>query len=203
MAKYDSVNGQWPEGTDCGRGIKPSPQEAMAGAKRLYRVAMKRPFRGKVKLTSGRRDTRIRRHVLYVNPDWRGGGWHEIVHSISHHASYHHFRENHGPRHAFIERELTRYVVEHGWLEGKLKREPKAKPDLDIRALRRDRIIARIKKWEARRKRADTALKKLRRQRAYYDRMTAPPKGGAVSFGATGMDSNLRPAAHNAAALPG
>jgi len=170
MAKYDSVNGQWPEGTACGTAIKPTPQEAMAGAKRLYRKAMGRPFRGKVKLTSGRRDTAIRRGVLYVNPDWRGGGWHEIVHSISHHASYRLYREAHGPRHAFIERELISYVVKSGWLEGKLRRPEQPKAEIDIKTVRHHRILARIEAWERKKKRAESALKKLERQRRYYER---------------------------------
>lgn len=176
---YESVNGQWPEGTNEGRSIKPSPQEAIAGAKRLYRIAFGRPFRGKMKLTSGRRYTYIRSGIFYVNPDQRywtgqGGGWHEIVHGISHYASARLFpkAKGHGPQHAFLERQLIAEVVKRGWLDGKLKRPEKPKPVVDRNELELARIIARAKRWEARRKRAETALKKLARRRRYYERAT-------------------------------
>ena len=170
--KYAGVNGRWPEGTNSGRDIKLSPQEAVTAAKRLYRKAFGRPFRGKVKLTSGRRYTWIRNGVLYVNPNqgWRGGGLHEIVHMISHLASYRLHRENHGMRHAFIERTLIDYAISNGFHEGKLKRERKPKAPVDLKTMRRQRIEDRLEAWKSKRKRADTAIRKLTRQLKYYDR---------------------------------
>ena len=180
MAKYQSVNGRWPEGTNDGRDLKPTPQEAVAGAKRLYRIAMGRPWKGPVKLTSGNRYTYPRSGVLYVNPDWRNGGWHEIVHLISHYAAYRLHKEAHGPRHAFIERELITAVVSKGWLEGKLVRKarpPKAKPDAaDARLQRlRERLVG----WQRRHKRAATAIRKLEKQVRYYEKKRVPPGGRA------------------------
>lgn len=173
MAKYQSVNGKWPEGTNDGRDLIPTDKEAISGAKRLYRKAMGRPFRGKVKLTSGNRYTYVRGGILYVNPNeknWTGknGGWHEIVHGLSHHAARRLWNEAHGPRHAFIERELIDYVVSHGFLDGKLKRE--SKPKLPVKEARYTSILTRIKKWETKLKRADTALRKLRRAKARYEK---------------------------------
>jgi hypothetical protein len=111
--RYHSVNGAWPEGTNDGRDLKPTPQEAISAAKRLYRLAMKRPFRGKVELTSGNRQTWMRCGVLYVNPDeqdrWRGGGgWHELVHSMSHLCArkLHPNAKPHDPQHVFLEKEM-------------------------------------------------------------------------------------------------
>lgn len=43
-----------------------------------------------------------------------------------------------------------------------------AKPKPAIREVRAARVAERIKAWEAKRKRADTALRKLRRQARYY-----------------------------------
>jgi len=185
MAKYGSVNGQWPDGTNDGRDIIPTLEEAMSGAKRLYRVAMGKPFRGTMKATSGRRHTWIRRHVFYVNPNekrWAGssinGGWHEIVHSISHMAARRLYREGHGPRHAWIEKQLIAHVVRSGWLDGKLKREPREAKLVDPKAEKLVGIEARIKRWQAKQKRAQTALRKLERQLKYYERraqtQTAP-----------------------------
>lgn len=167
MAKqnYISVNGKWPEGTNDGRDIIPTEQEAISACKRLYRRAMGKPFIGKFKITSGRRYTWIRNGVFYVNPNqksWAGnGGWHEIVHMISHIASSRRYNENHGSRHASIERDLIQYVVEQGWLDGKLK--TKAAPKPDKKTAKLDSVASRIKKWESKLKRAETALRKLRR----------------------------------------
>src|SRR4051812_46509336 len=151
MAKYQSVNGKWPESTREGRDLVPTEQEAITGAKRLYRKAMGKAFKGKVKATSGRRYTWIRSGVMYVKPNMDGkGGWHEIVHGLSHYAARRLWGEAHGARHAFIERELVEYVMTHGFLEGKLKRETKPKPP--VKELRYTSIITRIKKWETKQK---------------------------------------------------
>lgn len=45
-AKYRAVNSKWPEGTRDGRDLKPTPQESVTAARRLYRYIMKRPFTG-------------------------------------------------------------------------------------------------------------------------------------------------------------
>ena len=174
---YERVNGAWPEGTNDGRDLKPTPQEALAGAKRLYRKAFGRPYKGKFILATGNRRTWYGsdRMTIRVNPDeqnkWRGGGgWHEIVHSISHMAANRLYGEAHGPRHAFLERELIDYVVSSGWLEGKLKRPVKPKPDIDPKEQRRKQILSKIDRWERKKARAERALRKLARQRAYYER---------------------------------
>jgi hypothetical protein len=171
-AKYAHVNDQWPD-------TIPSldPQEALAAAKRLYRVATGRAFQGKWALTSGRRYTWPRRGVYYVNPGGHHfGGWRDLVHDISHRAHWvlHRHAKDYKPhdhRHHFLERELVAHVLKAGWLDGRLKRPAKTKPD--AKRLRAARIAARLKAWEAKRKRAETALRKLRRQAAYYERQLA------------------------------
>jgi hypothetical protein len=170
---YENVNGQWPEGTDFGRSLKPTPEEATRAARRLYRFAMKRPWTGKVVVTSGRRHTWIRRGVLYVNPDERGGGWHEVVHSMSHLCAFrlHPGAAGHGYQHAFVEKEMIAHVVRSGWLNGKLR--SKAKPAPDPRDVKRERMAARLKAWEAKARRADRAVTKLRRALARMDRRDA------------------------------
>jgi hypothetical protein len=175
VAKYESVNGAWPAGTRDGRDLKPTPQEAIAGFRRLFRKAFGRPYRGKLILTSGSRRTWYgsKPRTIRVNPDERGGGWHEIVHSVSHMASRELYREGHGPRHAFIERELIKLVVDGGWLEGKLRRDPKPAAEINPVQTRRNATLASIARWTTKAKRADTALRKLRRRLRYYDRKLA------------------------------
>ena len=166
---YSFINKLWPN-----RCPVPTPQEALRGAKRLYRVAMGRPWRGDVKLTSGNRHTWIRRGVLYVNPDKRFGyrGWRDIVHSISHYA---HMRKHpsagpHDVRQAYLERDLANYVISHGWLEGHLKpKAPKEKPPRDIVRERYDRMLARCEAWSKKARRAEQALKKAKREISAYE----------------------------------
>lgn len=160
--KYQTVNSKWPEGTNDGYDLKPTPQEAIAAARHLYRLAMGYRFKGRIKLTSGRRYTDVRCGTLYVNPNYRNGGWHELVHLLSHHCAWRLYREGHGPRHAFIEREMINKVVTSGWLDGKLQRKPReVKPKPERKTVERERTAAALKRWTTKRKRAETAIRKL------------------------------------------
>jgi hypothetical protein len=180
MTTYREVNAAWPDPCPI-----PTPQEAIRGVKRLirrvHRIAiddgaapnyLRLPKR-RFKITSGRRITWPRKGVWYVNPNERRGGgqggWAEIVHSVSHWAQRHYWpRENpHGPRHVWIEKELTDYAVKN-LVGGQLKRPEKAKADpVEMRSAR---VGAAIKRWEAKKRRAETALRKLRKQERYYGR---------------------------------
>lgn len=150
-----------------------SEAEAISATKRLWRVATGRrcPFK-KFTFSTGNRHSSI----------WRGrinleNGWHGLVHSLSH-SVYHQSPEgrraegrHHEAGHAYLERRLVEYVVSHGWLDGKLKRPEKPKPVVqDVRRWRVDKLIA---KWEGRRRRAENALKKLKRKQKYYQRQAA------------------------------
>jgi hypothetical protein len=183
---YRNVNEAWPEPTP-----KPSPQEALAGARKLVRLCYKlaaedkgwpkRPprhyLKRRFKLTSGRRYNGPRSGVFYVNPTGHHfGGWRDIVHDISHWSIRLHWSENgnHTPRHAWLERTLAEHVVSSGWLEGKLIRASKqTAPPPDRKAVKQQRIEAKIARWQSKKRRAENALKKLARQRAYYDRQGA------------------------------
>src|SRR5579863_3816040 len=166
LPKYHSVNSKWPPGTNDGRDIKPTAQEAVSAAKRLYRFMLKKPFRGKIVVTSGNRYSYIRSGVMYVNPDWKnawassGGGWHELVHMLSHDFAHRLFpnAKGHGSQHASVEREMIEHVVRSGWLDGKLKRKERPAPTADdLREAKAAGIAAKIKRWETKRKRAETA----------------------------------------------
>jgi hypothetical protein len=168
--KYHHVNSLWPDTVP-----ELDGQEAIAAAKRLYRLGIGHAYKGKWKLTSGQRYTWQRSHVFYVNPKYTGrgavNGWHDLVHFMSHycHWKLHPGWKPHGPEHHAIERRMVEYVIANGWLDGKLKSKAKT-ATADVKAVRHARVLARIKTWQAKRKRADTALKKLERQRRYYER---------------------------------
>lgn len=165
--------------------------EAKAAVRALCRVAGV-PLKPAIKMkeTSGNRYTWVRSMVYYINP---GNGWWHLVHDVSHrcHRRLHRGARPHDPKEAYLERRLIEHVVASGWLDGKLKRPVRQKPKADVKAVRHARVLARIKKWEAKRKRAETALKTLRRQKSYYE------KNGAPS-----MDSNPHPSQYKSAALP-
>lgn len=168
--KYASVNGEWPS-------VVPpiTGPEAITAVKRLWRLTMKRPWRKKIKLTSGnRRGVRILGGVLRINPS---AGWHDIVHSLSHRCHYqlHPTHKAHDGRgtHAFIERQMIAHVVKSGWLDGKLKRPERQKPTVDSASVKFARITSRIAIWESKRKRAERALRKLRLSQRYYERKLA------------------------------
>jgi hypothetical protein len=164
--KYHAVNEQWPE-------IMPvlTGEEAISAAKRLYRFAMKRAWKGKWALTSGRRYTWPRRGTFYVNPDRKNwseasAGWQDLVHMMSHycHRQLHPKRRPHDYRHHALEKEMVAYVMEHDWLSGKLKAPVKARPDPV--ATKAAGLEARAARWAAKLRRAETALRKITRQRA-------------------------------------
>lgn len=186
-ANYANVNAAWPDHAPV-----PSAQEAIAGARRLVRLALTlgppgtppKKFRGRFEPTSGNRYTWPRRGVFYVNPDCNGrdfGGWKGIVHGISHWAGRRLYAgaKPHDHRVAYIERVLTEHVVTNGWLEGKLRSEPKAKPPRDLKRERYERTLAAIKRWDSKRRRAETALRKLESRRRRYA-LTEPALASSV-----------------------
>lgn len=163
---YEHVNGEWP----CASNDLPALtfKEGVTATKRLYRLAMKRRCKWKFVQTSGRRYGGMdRSFTWFINPE---RGWWILVHNLSHHLSYrlHPGKKPHSSQHAFLERTLIRHVVTSGWLDGKLKRPEPVKVPKDVRAMRAARVAAGIKRWAAKKRRAETALRKLNRQARYY-----------------------------------
>lgn len=154
--RYKIVNGAWPANVPPLTG-----EEALRAIKVLWRVGSGRPFKNfrKLKLTSGRRETHFYREGWIINPN---RGWQDLVHSISHRID-----GTHGTRHAGLERSLIEYVVGHGWLDGKLKpKEQPAKPVPtadEIKAKKIAHLEAKMKRWTTKARRADTAMRKLKR----------------------------------------
>jgi hypothetical protein len=100
-------------------------------------------------------------------------GWGRLVHDASH-KIFQHRHPNARPHdggHAALEREMAQYVVARGWLE------PKAKParpsTIERRTARLARTEAALIRWESKRKRAETAIKKLTARRRALTRALA------------------------------
>lgn len=168
---YEIVNRAWPD-------VVPplTEQEAISAARRLYRWGAKRAWKGKVVIKK-MRGRSIDFGTLEMRVDPRRG-WHGIVHSMSHRIHFwkNRHRRDYGPhdwRHEALELALIRHVVSKGWLEGRLRREPKPKPEVDPTQVARERTLASISRWSTKAKRAENALRKLRRRLRYYDRKLA------------------------------
>jgi hypothetical protein len=158
--RYKGVNAVWPDT------LPPlTAQEAVSAAKRLYRAGRGKAFKGPFKVTSGRRYTTVNRKGEFLVNASRG--WHDLVHDISHLVHYRMYPNlaPHHPRHMELERKLAEMAIK--WLDGSLRRE---KPKSDPREVRHQRVLLRIKAWESKLKRAENALKKLYKTRAYYEK---------------------------------
>lgn len=155
---YERVNAAWPAQMP-----ELTAEEAIRAGRKLYRFALKRTFKGPVRVTSGNRYTWVRRGQMIVNPDQ---GWKGLVHLLSHYC------ENgpHGGAHARMELRMIREVLRRGWLNGALKRPNKPPIVRDLRVERYARVLNRITTWEGKRLRAERALKRLVQQRRYYER---------------------------------
>lgn len=163
---YRRVNAAWPA-------VVPplTDDEAIRAGRKLFRFAKGYTFRGDVVVTSGRRYTWVRNGTMYVNPSH---GWRDLVHFLSHYC----VPGKHGAEHARAELRMIKQVIRRGWLDGRLKTAPKPEPPPpslnEARVEKMQRIEQRIARWESKRKRAETALKKLRKSRRYYERLVAP-----------------------------
>lgn len=168
---YEQVNDQWPDDIDS-RAM--TEAEAIGAAKRLWRFAMKRPYRGRFVITSGNRYSGPGWHsaTFRVNPKGHHfGPWRDLVHDLSHNCAWrlHPGAPPHGTQHHFLEKEMVSYVIRSGWLDGKLRSRAKERPPVDKLA----RVLARVASWEAKKLRAERALRKLRRTVAYYEKKRA------------------------------
>lgn len=161
---YRAVNAAWGDPHDApGR---PTSEEALRAAKRLYRKWLGHAWPGKWALTSGNRYTWARGNVFRVNPN----SWSNLVHFMSHycHRRLHPGESPHAATHAALEADMIEYVRQQGWLDGKLR--PAPREARDPSQVRYESCCQRIARWERKEKRAVNALKKLRRQRAYYEK---------------------------------
>ena len=165
---YGKVNRQFP---------KELPYITKEEAFKAYKLLMSKFGKKKVrnlsntkwitkKLIAGR--TRPRRCwiALSGNPSLLSKGWRRLVHDVSHRIYYFQYpndRGNHSLKQAEIELELGQYVMDQGWLEGKLK--PKAKPIITKEekvAKKISNLQKLLSRWETKQKTAHTYIKKYK-----------------------------------------
>jgi hypothetical protein len=179
---YEPVNAAW-QAADV---IAPMTRaEAERSARRLFRFATGETFRGTVRVTSGNRYSYLvswrfpdgirHSYTMQVNPSC---GWRQHVHTLSH--SFYPFcrwrnsDKPHSRSHARLELRMAKEVIRRGWLAGTLRDAPKAASTVDDkRAAKRAKLEARVVAWERKAKRAETALRKLRKALRAMDRADA------------------------------
>lgn len=161
--KYDEINAAW-------RAAPNTPitrLEAERAARRLFRRFGKVED-GSPRMTGPATFERVRACWVSVKGNRIDKGWPRLVHDVSHDIweKRHPSMKPHGPAHAALELEITRYVLEAGWLQGKLRPRPPARPDsIGRQAIRMGRTMAGIRRWQTKLKRAQTALRKLEARR--------------------------------------
>ena len=124
----------------------------------------------KFKETSGNRNTWVRYGVWYINSEYNS--WSTIIHKASHFIEYrkHRVGRPHTLQQFRIEKECVEYAYKHKWHMGVLKKETKPKVIVDKDVLMIKRLNKNISSWETKVKRAETYMKKYRKQLKYYQK---------------------------------
>lgn len=152
-------------------------KDAINAFRRLYRWGVGNVYESKIEITSGnRRATRFDWDargvmVFHLNPS---KGWREFIHDLSHDLDYIVNGEGgHSKFHARLERNMIAQVIKRGWLEPKPEAPLKVVPINNTESKRKlalERIEARIVSWDRKLRRAENALKKLAKQKRYYEK---------------------------------
>lgn len=164
---YGQVNRMWPDNLPY-----LESDEALRAYKRLVNKFGKKetmhPTLGwrKRKLHPGRKKPRKCWVCLSGDSNSLRRGWRRLVHDISHSIYDWRFpksKRHHDIAQARIEREMAQYVIDSGWLDGKLKSKLKAKLNKDEKQIAKvNNYIKLIKSWETKEQRAKTYIRKYK-----------------------------------------
>jgi hypothetical protein len=163
-AEYERiVESIWKEGSTKEQRRNVHPNLAMNYIRAFWKQEVGTKFRWKIRIGTGNRRTWLHRGVFTVNPEQ---GWHDINHDMSHFIERRKTGGAHTDQHIRLERNGAALIVRRF-----LRDEPYVEPkkEVDHVAKRAASVDARIKKWETKLRRATTALKKLKKQKKYYD----------------------------------
>lgn len=171
---YTAVNEAWPASLPA-----ITREEARRAARKLMRHFAKRESRW------------LRPIWISARPLSNGTarGWWRLVHDVSHRVFYltnNRVARGHGGWHAELEFKMVRYVLEHGWLDGRLRSPEPTPPTLDERRARKlahaERMLAQ---WERRQKIAETRVRFWKRLVRRRDRewVRAQPEAATTNGG--------------------
>lgn len=131
----------------------------------MYKKATGRKLKVKIRFGTGNRYTWIRRGVLTINPS---SGWKEINHDFTHCIERRTTGDAHSDTHLELERHGAELIRKRFLTEGKPPE--KVKPTTrELQQKRAASVERRITLWEAKLRRSQNALVKLRKQKRYYD----------------------------------
>jgi len=165
---YGQVNRMWPDNLPY-----LESDEALRAYKRLLNKFGKMETYSKIrekfvkrKLHAGRKKPRRCWICLSGNSNTLSKGWRRLIHDVSHMIYDWRFPKSsrdHNIAQAKIEQEMAQYVINSGWLNGKLKSKPKAKLTKDEKQIVKvNNYIKLIKSWETKEQRAKTYIKKYK-----------------------------------------
>ena len=140
------------------------PNLAKSFVRAMWKQEMGGKLPWKLRIGSGNRRTWMHDFVFTVNPDQ---GWHDINHDMSHFIERRGSGGLHTDNQVRLEGAGARLIMRRF-----LRDEPYVDPKkgLDRVAQRATRVDNGILRWESKLKRAANALKKLKRQKRYYDK---------------------------------
>ncbi len=139
------------------------PTHAISFVRAMWKAEVGTKFRWKIRIGTGNRRTWLHSGVFTVNPEQ---GWHDINHDMGHFIERRKSGGAHTDSQLKFERNGANLIVRRF-----LETEPSPKKDKpDMATVRAARVNAGIKRWEAKLRRASTALKKLKKQQRYYEK---------------------------------
>lgn len=182
--RYRLLNKLWPDKLPL-----MTDKQVRLAARVLYKKLTGMPFRGKLTIKHRGRSW-MNKHRIVGNSYQ---GWHDVIHDWSHdiHQSLYPNEKQHGPHQSYIERMMVEEVLAQGWLNQiepieavpvVIEEAPSTKTEIakaeivvvkpvkDIQRERHEKVLKSLKRWEAKLRRAETAIKKLKRQAKYYER---------------------------------
>lgn len=158
------VESIWDEGSTPAQRRNVHPNLAMNFVRAFYRQIMKKPFPYELRIGTGNRRTWCKWGVFTVNPDQ---GWHDINHDMGHWLERQMTGGAHTDQQLRLERDGATLIVRKFLRDEPYVEPKKARNRVAERAAR---VEAGIKRWEAKLRRASTALKKLKKQQRYYEK---------------------------------
>lgn len=159
--RYDVVNAVWQEHGAC----QPTTRiEAEKATRKLVAHFGSREL-GSPNMHMDFLTPRVRACWITRKPATIYKGLPRLVHDLSHqiHRARHPFAKPHEHGHHTLELEMAVYATSRHWHLGVLRPPAKPKPTLDERRAKDlERVRARLVRWNSKRKRAETAIRKLK-----------------------------------------
>lgn len=146
-------------------------EEAKKAVKKMWRHLTGETFHLPIVETSGNRYTWPHSGTFRVNCE---KGWDDLIHLFSH---WYYQKTNHGrphsKKHARIEKNLRKWAVKLGWMNGSLKKEEAVQETNPVHD-KAEKAKKMMDKWTRKLKLAKTMLRKWTLKAKYYDKKASP-----------------------------